>query len=334
MNDLLKVLTREGVLLHVSVRFWRGCKKLKAQDLGLNPDDVSERLVNLGQKRLLPKETLAPLTLIEGRVHSLVEDNTFPFLNGLAHFLPNTKLQEVTDKLDGLRREFEQAQSLFLKDYGQHRESAQREWEAMAHKLSPDPTWLLSAIVESFPVVSKLERSFVFDVQLFQITLPQTLSRELVTVAEQHAVIEARQQAARQASTKMRSDLEQFIGDCVASLREQTAVLCEEMLVSISSGKTDGVHQKTLNRLVNFIDQFKQMNFVGDDVMEQRLEQVRQELLGRSAEDYRGNHSAQQRLRSGLSALGSYARSLAKTDATPLVQRFGELGKRKFALAA
>ncbi|MBI5252621.1 MAG: hypothetical protein HY912_24255 [Desulfomonile tiedjei] len=300
----------------------------------MNPNDVSERLVNLGQKRLLPKETLAPLTLIEGRVHSLVEDNTFPFLNGLAHFLPNSRLQEVTTKLDVMRKEFEQAREVFLKDYGQHRHAAQREWEEMAHKLSQDPAWLLEAIVESFPPVNKLERSFVFDVQLFQISLPQTLSREIVTVTQQQAVITARQQAAQQASVKMRSDLEQFIGDCVANLREQTATLCEEMLVSISNGKTDGVHQKTLNRLVNFIDQFKQMNFVGDDVMEQRLEQVRKELLGRSAEEYRGNQSAQQRLRSGLSALGSYARSLAKADATPLVQRFGELGKRKFALAA
>ena len=51
-----------------------------------------------------------------------------------------------------------------------------------------------------------------------------------------------------------------FVADCVASLREQTATLCEEMLQSISDGKTEGVHQKTLNRLIRFIDQFRQMN--------------------------------------------------------------------------
>ncbi len=34
-NPLLDVLTREGVLVNVSVRFWRGCKKLKPEDLGL-----------------------------------------------------------------------------------------------------------------------------------------------------------------------------------------------------------------------------------------------------------------------------------------------------------
>ena len=33
-HDLLRVLTREGVLINVSVRYWRGCKKLKPEDLG------------------------------------------------------------------------------------------------------------------------------------------------------------------------------------------------------------------------------------------------------------------------------------------------------------
>ena len=48
MNDnqqLLDVLTREGVLVAVNVRYWRARKKLDAQDVGLDPDDVTERLI-------------------------------------------------------------------------------------------------------------------------------------------------------------------------------------------------------------------------------------------------------------------------------------------------
>ena len=58
MNNLLSILTREGVLLKTSVRYWRGCKQLKPEDIGLRPGDVSERLVSLGHKRLLPREAL------------------------------------------------------------------------------------------------------------------------------------------------------------------------------------------------------------------------------------------------------------------------------------
>ena len=54
-------------------------------------------------------------------------------------------------------------------------------------------------------------------------------------------------------------------------MREQTAQLCEEMLQSINGCET-GVHQKALNRLVRFIDQFKSINFANDQVMEQQLE--------------------------------------------------------------
>ena len=105
-DSLLQVLTREGVLITASVRYWRAHKKLKAEDIGLQPDDVSDRLISLGHKRLLPREATAALSLVEGRAHALIEANTFPFLNGLAHFLPNTRLQEVTDKLKDLETEF------------------------------------------------------------------------------------------------------------------------------------------------------------------------------------------------------------------------------------
>ena len=120
----------------------------------------------------------------------------------------------------------------------------------------------------------------------------------------------------------------------MASLREQTATLCEEMLASIGNGKTDGVHQKTLNRLINFIEQFKQLNFANDTEMERHLENARQELLGRTAVEYRDSAHAQRKLRQGLSALADKARELAQQDSKEVVQRFGDLGRRRFHLAA
>src|SRR3954463_15958847 len=113
-NNLLSVLTREGVLIKVSVRYWRGTKKLKAEDLGLKEADVSDRLISLGHKRLLPKDALSDLALVEGRAHALMESNTFPFLSGLGHFLPNARLEEVTGKLRDLEVEFWKAQAEFL----------------------------------------------------------------------------------------------------------------------------------------------------------------------------------------------------------------------------
>ena len=109
--------------------------------------------------------------------------------------------------------------------------------------------------------------------------------------------------------------------------------LCEEMLNSMQRGKTEGVHQKTLNRLVRFIDQFKAMNFADDREMEQRLEQVRGEFLDRSAGDYRDSPAAQRDLEQGLAAMRDHANELLEQDAKELVERFGQMGRRKLQLA-
>ena len=140
MSDpLLQALSRNGVLLNVSVRYWRGTKKLRPEDIGLETGQLSERLISLGHKRLLPREATAQLALIESRAHALVEGNTFPFLNGLGHFLPNGRLGEVTAKLRELEREFWRAKAEFVGKYCALRAEAALQWEAMARKLVRDP---------------------------------------------------------------------------------------------------------------------------------------------------------------------------------------------------
>ena len=332
-NHLLEALTREGVLISVSVRYWRATKKLNAQDLGLDPDNVTERLISLGHKKLLPREALERFALVEGRAHSLIEASTFPFLNGLGHFLPNAKLEEVTRKLKELETEFEQARQSFLNQYADLRQQASAEWYEAARRLVSDPERLVAAIEASFPNLAQMQRAFGFEVHLFQLRAPEGLDLALVSQGEQEQVIVARQKAAEEAAAQIHRGAENFVADCVASLRQETAKLCEDMLESIRLGKT-GVHQKTLNRLVRFIDEFKQLNFVGDNQMEAELERVRQEFLLRSAEDYRDDSAAKTRLEEGLEGLAQTARDMAQQDSRELVERFGQLGHRRLNLAA
>jgi hypothetical protein len=94
------------------------------------------------------------------------------------------------------------------------------------------------------------------------------------------------------------------------------------------------VHQKTLNRLVNFMDEFKQLNFMGDQDLEARLEEVRKQFLGRTAEEYRDDDKARLRLQQGIKNLADTAREMAHADAREIVERFGQMGRRRFTLAA
>ena len=174
-NHLLDVLTREGVLIDVSVRYWRATKKLNAEDLGLDPESVETRLISLGHKNLIPREALQTFALIEGRAHALVESNTFPFLNGLGHFLPNARLQETTDKLAQLEREFMTEKDNFLGQYAETRDKALAEWREAAARLVSNPAKLVETIEDSFPEARKMDRAFRFAVQLFQIQVPEKL---------------------------------------------------------------------------------------------------------------------------------------------------------------
>ncbi len=334
MNEqLLDILTREGVLINVSVRYWRATKKLKPEDLGLNPDTVTKRLISLGHKKLVPKERFERFSLIEGRAHSLVEANSFPFLNGLSHFLPNAKLEGVTSGLRQQEGEFNQAKLDLLSQYTELRAEALREWEEVARGLVRDPERLVETIKASFPDRERMERYFGFHTQLFQITVPEGLNLDLIDIGSQREIIQAREEAAQEAASRINRDVNRFVSDCVASLREETGKLCEEMLESIKTGKT-GIHQKTLNRLIRFIDQFKDLNFAGDQVMEEHLERVRQEFLLKTAEEYRDDEFASSRLKEGLRNLGETARELARKDSQEIVEQFGRLGQRKFHMIA
>ena len=77
-----------------------------------------------------------------------------------------------------------------------------------------------------------------------------------IAIADQQQIVAARNKAATEATQRIREGVDTFVRDAVATLREQTANLCDEMLSAMDDGKS-GVRQKTLNRLVKFIAPFR-----------------------------------------------------------------------------
>jgi hypothetical protein len=76
---------------------------------------------------------------------------------------------------------------------------------------------------------------------------------------------------------------------------------------------------------------FRALNFAGDAQLENTLERFREELLTRSAEDYRNDRSAMDSLTNGLSRLRESAVQLARGDARDVLSRFGQMGGRRLA---
>jgi hypothetical protein len=331
-STFLDALTQRGVLLSVSVRYWRAQKKLNPEDLGLSRDQVNDRLISLGHKRLVPKESLKRLAVLESRAHAMVDESTFPFLGGVAHYLPNEKLEEVTQRLHNLQAEFETETRAFLGGYAKLREAALVEWREAAQRLGADPRKLVAAVEQAFPSSERMPRSFGFEVRLFSIAIPDVPQAQLIELGTRQELLQVRREAAQQARREIEESCERFVGECVSEMRRQTAQLCSEMLTTIDG--TGSVHQKTLNRLVHFIERYKALNFAGDRQMTQDLDRARAELLSRSAEEYRSGGKAEVSLVQGLERLRTKARELAAQDTAHLVQSFGQMGQRRFALAS
>ncbi len=329
-QNLLDAVCRRGVLVATSVRYWRGCKRLNPEDLGLDPAHVSDRLIQLGHKRLIPRDALQAFALIESRVQSTVESSSFPFLGGIGRFVPNPRLADLTEKLDRLRDEFREATLDFVAGYSPLRESAMTEWREASRHLNGDAGQLIATIEQSFPPAGEIAKRFAFETRLFQIAAPDSIRLEVVEGMEQIAVADDRRRIAEDASRRLQADLDGFIRESVASMREETARLATEVLATID-GSENGVHQRTLNRLTTFIDSFRSLNFAGDQQLEATLERFRRDLLTRSAEDYRNDSEAMTSLTDGLSRLRENAVQLARSDAREVLSRFGQMGARKLA---
>jgi hypothetical protein len=327
---LLDAVCRRGVLVATSVRYWRGCKRLNAEDLGLDPAHVSERLIQLGHKRLIPRESLAAFALIESRTHATVEGASFPFLGGIGRYVPNPRLGELTDRLDKLRDEFRDATLDFVAGYAPLRDQAMAEWREAARHLNGSADRLIDTIAQSFPPAGDIAKRFAFETRLFQIAAPDSIRLEVAEGIGELEVADDRRRIAEDASRRLQADLDGFIRESVASLREETARLAGEVLATID-GSGNGVHQRTLNRLGTFIDSFRSLNFAGDQQLEQTLDRFRRELLTRSAEDYRNDRFAMDSLTEGLERLRETAVQLARTDAREVISRFGQMGTRKLA---
>ncbi len=329
-QNLLDAVCRRGVLVATSVRYWRGCKRLNPEDLGLDPAHVSDRLIQLGHKRLIPRDALAAFALIESRVQATVESSSFPFLGGIGRFVPNPRLADLTEKLDRLRDEFREATLDFVAGYSPLRESAMNEWREASRHLNGNAGQLIATIEQSFPPAGEIAKRFAFETRLFQIAAPDSIRLEVVEGMEQIAVADDRRRIAEDASRRLQADLDGFIRESVASMREETARLATEVLATID-GSENGVHQRTLNRLTTFIDSFRSLNFAGDQQLEATLEKFRRDLLTRSAEDYRNDSGAMASLTDGLSRLRENAVQLARSDAREVLSRFGQMGARKLA---
>jgi hypothetical protein len=154
MQDILKNI----VLVTMNTTLWSGRKRLRPEDLKLvdGSELPPDKLANLGSKRVMDPEALAPFARLKRRAEREILAVGTRFLGGYA--VPAEKIDELMPKLAAIQKEFEESREGFLSAYDQ----AVEDW------IAENPGWQ-EVIRRAVEDISYVGRQLSFSVQTFRI---------------------------------------------------------------------------------------------------------------------------------------------------------------------
>lgn len=101
-------------VISIDLDIWSGQTKLQDIDLRL-ADEYNQEVVNLGNKRLVSRDSLKPFERLKSTVRRNMLRRGIQFLNGYA--VPVEQLDETIGEIEGLKKQFESEVAGFLATY-------------------------------------------------------------------------------------------------------------------------------------------------------------------------------------------------------------------------
>lgn len=266
-----------GVLVNLKVGMWSARKMITRADLikvGYNPDQLPEDICNLGRKLLVPKAEIQALTNIEQRARKALERWSTPFGICNAHFIPAKMLPTVECQIEELKEEFFKRVDSFIARFD----------DLIASVRDAHPDFWDKCLKNNYPANPKaLRQRFQFDWYTFRIagmgSIEATSTEEVV--AKQRVQDDKESEIRRQ----MQAEVGEFVGEYVASMRNETVRFCELMTARINGkpygDETDSkkLTPKSISCFRNYVDRFRSMNIFGDGEIEKMLVEFRDTFL-------------------------------------------------------
>jgi len=146
------------VCINLVMRIWSAQKRLTAADIGLPPDqDIPHELGSLGVKRVYDPEKLKDFLSLRRKAERLCQNYGVKFLGGYA--VGKDKAPVVVEKLEEIKKEFEEQKNAFLEDY----EKACELW------FNKVPDKWKQAIKNAIEPKEKVERAISFNYQAYNV---------------------------------------------------------------------------------------------------------------------------------------------------------------------
>jgi hypothetical protein len=329
-ESLVDALLRKGVVVRVHIGRWRARRKLRADDLGLDPEAARPLLeqVDLGARLLLPRATLEKLDRLESQGRSNLRRysldtrlGSFVPADGLPRFLEAHQAlraqylamrDEIVARLPSLQDEVKQACAC----------AAETLYDALRTAAGVTRAAFVAQYVEralaAWPTAGQVHASFAFDYDLSYVPLASELAAEqarLVAITEDERL---RQDLARHVAERRRQEIDGFLDDLAADLRTTVYETVTAALRGLQNGGYPA--PRTVAALHRLTERVRLLNVYGDQDIETQIRR----LEGALVLPKRRTAVAAEQLRTALIDLRETTRSAVEQAFTidPLITRF------------
>ncbi|MCZ6689750.1 MAG: DUF3150 domain-containing protein [Planctomycetota bacterium] len=333
-----------GSLIDLDISWWRGQRKLLAEDLNLELGPAAERVFSLGRKRLIPKEKMVSFQKVEHAARKAVDAASLPFPLSGARFIPTEKVVELGAGLVALRSEFEDSARQFAFEYPQLRdevrpvlvEAADEVWRSIANGNGTNEVGreafeqqFLSRIESAYPDPRELSRKFRFRWRFFAITAPRngTLTEESAVEATERDRV--RSDIRRRVVASEEAEVREVIASMAKDLRAQLMGPISFVLEKVKKGES--VNERSLNNIRRICDRVKNLNFLGDVQLDQALKELQGSLVGMTAAEVRTVDGVRAQLQTAFTGVAAEIKTLAEADVESMAESL-KLGRRRFRL--
>lgn len=271
---------QKGCLVQLSVSKWGGVKKLDKSKIAQMVDNTDHDWVS-ATKKLVDPDSLKPICKISNAARNWLATLSLPFpVNGMV-FIPKDLINNVDDKLNGFKEEFNQAVQDFTRDYNHLRETAKAYLGELFNEVD-------------YPV--DISDKFNFSWRFVVLDVPNGNTKLLAPEVYERE------------KEKFVQTMEEARGMAVEALREEFAQMVERItdrFTNNGTGKPKVFKNSTVESFYDYFETFKDRNIFQDQELEELVHRAQSILNGRSVDQIRSNNFLKENIKEGMQDIES-----------------------------
>jgi len=303
-RDWALALMTQGVIVNLTIAFWRANGPLNYDELGIvfkdkESKDFMKRYVRLGTEKLLPQQVISDIASIEFKARQCL--NSYSFNTIWGKFVPYSAFPEWKKKNEKIKEEFLNLAVQLGNKYDEILEEVKTEYKKMGRdvwfrlypndKKEPPESFLenfTSKIINKIPPREKIVASFKYDMIYLVIPMP-SLIEEDISKSEKirldrekdfishNLELETKRLIAEDYRKRKTELIDGFLEATVHEVRHYISRFCDDIALAIRNNDRE-VNKPQIKRIRKMIDQFRNLNFYNDKDIDDLLTELDQEV--------------------------------------------------------